>query len=433
MKRDSKTKKYGLFLTPVEVFNKYIYDYIKDKTNDYVFVDFFCGSGNLVLPILDHISPAQRNEYFKNHIFLFDILQSQVEIAIKNAVNLGVNETTARQNIKVRDTIKDYPKELVEKFGGKLFHITNPPYGNVHFIGRSEYKESMKYFTGRYENFQDLYQLALINDFDNELKNMIYIIPTNFINGDASSNKIRNEFFTKYTIKNAISFEKQIFEETGLTTSIFFFERIEKQLDEITFINKKIGYNYEKDVETTLVKKYNYRNGWQALEWIKNHTKSDGLEADFKLKMKEVEENKDDIKASFYIPNSEEYKEFSINQILYDKLKSNPFYIRIVDGGSKEKKAGLYPIEDLKCDGIISADLHRISAMQIFLKQNLSKEQINKLIDLFNKRLSYLRELTDSDFLLTFQTPYGNGYIKKYLSIKQAKEILKTISLSDLQ
>ena len=432
MKQNSKTKKYGLFLTPVEVFDKYIYDYIKDKINDYAFVDFFCGSGNLVLPLLNHIPLEKRNEYFKSHIFLFDILQNQAEIAIKNAVNLGVDEATARQNIKVRDTIKDYPKELVERFGDKLFHITNPPYGNVHFIGRSEYKENMKYFTGRYEDFQDLYQLALINDFDNGLKNMIYIIPTNFINGDASSNKIRSEFFAKYTIKKAFSFEKQIFEETGLTTSIFFFERVDNQLDEIKFMNKKIGYNYEKDVETTLVRKYNYRNGWQALEWIKNNMKPDGIEADFKLKMKEVEENKGNIKAIFYIPNSEEYKEFSISQNLYDKLKSNPLYIRIVDGGSKEKKVGLYPIENLKCDGIISADFHRISAMQVFLKQNLSKEQINKLIDLFNKRLNYLRDLTDSDFLLTFQTPYGNGYIKKYLSIKQAKEILKTISLKDL-
>ena len=432
MKQDSNKKKYGLFLTPVEVFNNYIYKNIKDKINDYVFVDFFCGNGNLVLQILNHIQLEKRNEYFKNHIFLFDIIQNQVEIAIKNAVNLGIDEAIARQNIKVRDTIKNYPKELVERFGDKLFHITNPPYGNVHFIGRSEYKENMKYFNGRYKNFQDLYQLALINDFDNGLKNMIYIIPTNFINGDASSNKIRSEFFTKYIIKSTISFEKQIFEETGLTTSIFFFERIENQLDEIRFINKKIGYNYEKDIKTTLIKKYNYRNGWKALDWINNNTKTDGIEASFKLKLKDVDENKGDIKSTFYIPNFEEYKEFSINQSLYDKLKANPLYIRIVDGGSKEKKVGLYPIEDLKCDGIISADLHRISAIQIFIKQKLTKEQINKLIDLFNKRLNYLRDLTDSDFLLTFQTPYGNGYIKKYLSIKQAKEILKTISLSNL-
>jgi hypothetical protein len=433
MKQEPRKKKYGIFLTPIEIFEKYIYDNIKDKINDYVFVDFFCGSGNLILPILNHIPRENRNEYFKNHIFLFDILDNQVETAIKNAINLGIDESIARENIKQRDTIKNYPKELVDKFGDKLFHITNPPYGNVHFIGRSFYKENMQYFTGRYQKFQDLYQLALINDFDNNIKNLIYLIPTNFINGDASSNKIRSEFFTKYTIQKAISFERQIFEETGITISIFFFEKIEKQLDEIRFINKKIGYTYSKDIETALIKKYNYRNGWQALEWIKNNTKADKLNASFKLKIKEVEQNKGSIKALFYIPNSKEYKEYLINQSLYDKIKSNPLYIRIVDGGSKEKKIGLYSIEDLKCDGIISADLHRISAMQVFFKEKLTKEQIKKVISLFNQRLNYLRDLTDSDFLLTFQTPYGNEYIKKYLSIKQAKEILKTISLKELE
>lgn len=50
------------------------------------------------------------------------------------------------------------------------------------------------YFSGPNNGYQDLYQIALINDLRNNIFNMIYIIPTNFLFGFSVSNKIRMDF-----------------------------------------------------------------------------------------------------------------------------------------------------------------------------------------------------------------------------------------------
>ncbi|MGC9090078.1 MAG: N-6 DNA methylase, partial [Caldisericia bacterium] len=95
---DLQIKQHGVFPTPIKIFNDYIYENIKDKINDYVFVDMFCGSGNLILPILEHIEKDKRVEYFKEHIFMFDILEKEVKSAIKNSMNYGIPEDVAKEN-----------------------------------------------------------------------------------------------------------------------------------------------------------------------------------------------------------------------------------------------------------------------------------------------------------------------------------------------
>ena len=53
---NKERRKYGVHLTSVDIFNEHILPKIETKLNDYVWVDLYCGEGNLILPILNKIS-----------------------------------------------------------------------------------------------------------------------------------------------------------------------------------------------------------------------------------------------------------------------------------------------------------------------------------------------------------------------------------------
>ena len=183
------------FLTNTKIFDKYIFQYIKDNLYDYVFVDFYAWEWNLILPILKNISKEKRNNYFKNHIFLFDIQKDLVNKSIKNAINLWIDEKIAKNNIKVNDSLKDYPK-INNKF--PIFHITNPPYLYIWHMKKNEkIKHYIDYFIWEKDWLQDLYQLAMYNDLKKNIEKNIYIIPTNFLFSNSWTNKIRKIYLKK--------------------------------------------------------------------------------------------------------------------------------------------------------------------------------------------------------------------------------------------
>ena len=419
---EDKIKQYGVFLTPVDIFEKYIFDNIKNYLNDFVFVDFFCGTGNLILPILNHIDADKRVDYFKNHIFMFDILQEQVDIAIKNAKIYGIPENLAKENIKVKDSISDYPTDLINKYGDRLFHITNPPYLSTRVIGRSRFKLELKRFKGDYSKFTDIYQLALYNDIIHGLKNMIYIIPSNFIFATTSVKNIRHAIFEKYNISNAVMFEKRIFDYTGTNVGIFEFVRNNKMDYKKTFTAKKIYYNGEKTIKYELLKKYDYAGGTKFYEFLEKMPKSKNYKIFFKLKEKELNDNRGNNNVVIYYTNTKELKNVGVNENEFNKIKNNILYARIVDGGRKDTRIGLYDIRKFhneKCDGIASlTKFHRVGPIEVFINPQISLKEQEQLINRFNYHLEKLRHETDSDFLLTFQVPFGNGYIKKYMPIK---------------
>ncbi|MHA1596092.1 MAG: N-6 DNA methylase, partial [Candidatus Asgardarchaeia archaeon] len=90
MNFDSEEREvYGAYYTPIRIFWDYILPEIKDVLWDHLWVDLFCGTGNLILPILVEIKPEDRIDFFREHILCFDIVPEMVELAIKNAVKLG--------------------------------------------------------------------------------------------------------------------------------------------------------------------------------------------------------------------------------------------------------------------------------------------------------------------------------------------------------
>ena len=89
----------------------------------------------------------------------------------------------------------------------------------------------LEYFQGVNDGYQDLYQLALINDLRKGVKKMAYIIPSNFLFGFSISNKIRDDFFPYYTIRKAFIFEKKYLNLQELT-SLFVFSKEKKSSKE---------------------------------------------------------------------------------------------------------------------------------------------------------------------------------------------------------
>lgn len=109
---EKKRRDFGAHLTSIDIFKKFISPEIKNILYQYIWVDLFAGEGNLILPILEAIPKNKRINFFKEHIFLFDIQKEMVERSIENAKNYGIPLEVAKENIQVKDTLQDYPKFL---------------------------------------------------------------------------------------------------------------------------------------------------------------------------------------------------------------------------------------------------------------------------------------------------------------------------------
>ncbi|MFW9949440.1 MAG: SAM-dependent DNA methyltransferase, partial [Candidatus Thorarchaeota archaeon] len=93
----AKRRKFGLHLTSIDIFYRYIFPEIKDILENYLWVDLYAGEGNLILPILNEIPIDQRESFFRNHIYLFDVQKDMVRECIQNAMKYGISKEAAEQ------------------------------------------------------------------------------------------------------------------------------------------------------------------------------------------------------------------------------------------------------------------------------------------------------------------------------------------------
>jgi len=423
---------FGVHLTSMRIFNDYILPKLEEKLHDYIWVDLYCGEGNLILPLLNNIPADQREHFFERRIFLFDIQEKMVEKTIENAISYGIPRQVAERNVQVRDTLSEFPASVREN-RHKVYHVTNPPYLYVGYIAKhNENSGQLKYFTGANSGLQDLYQLAMMNDLRNEIGQMVYIIPSNFLFGHSVSSLIRQSFLKYYSITEAIIFERKIFKNTGTNVVICFFQRT-------GIPNKTLEFHAVKINSGSTIRKYklseknNYRAGDEFEEYVKANRKN-VLKVSYYLTLQEIEENKG--RNRVVLLDSKEYtgskyvsKEFFVNDKLLSKIKSNPLFIRTVDTGGIEGKAGLYSIQHVfNTDGIfVSGNTYRTNPIQVFIEPTLSTEQSKEIQDLFNRVLNELRESTDSEFMTTYKYNENGKYTRKYLGLSQAKKIIETL------
>lgn len=426
---ERKRREFGAHLTSIDIFKKFIFPEIKNILYKYSWIDLFAGEGNLILPILEVIPQNKRIEFFRDHIFLFDIQKEMVGRAIENAKNYGIPYKIAKKNIQTRDTLQDYPDLKFLKY--PPYHITNPPYLYLGYIAKNS-ERNLKYFSGPNEGYQDLYQIALINDFKNGLEKLIYIIPTNFLFGFSVSNKIRRDFFPFYNVKRGIICERKIFEFTGTNVCICFFEKKPRPS------NEPVVFNALKINSKTIEKKYNlspknfYRAGGEFDEYISYFKSSAPLKIKFYLTIDEIKKNKGRNSVKLLDVNnfSNGYFKFNaymVNQRLYNKLKDNPLFVRTLDTGSWEGRAGIYNAQEIfGVDGIVvTKEKYRTHPIQIFITPKLSKDDLLLLKNYFNLMFEYFRNITDSEFLTTFKYS-SSDYVRKYLGLSQTKKLLET-------
>ena len=427
-----RVRSLGEHLTPSSVFTEFILPKIEGRIYEYIWIDLFAGEGNLILPILERIPVAERAEFFSRHIYLFDIQEKMVKKSIENAVNYGVPERLAESNITVQDTLDEYPYFLKKKTNS-IFHLTNPPYLYIGYIAKNNGTDGkIKYFSGENRGLQDLYQIALMNDLRNNINQMIYIIPSNFIFCHSVSRMIRQAFLSKYDIKDAVIFEKRIFDKTGTNVAAFLFERSRQKKEAMKFTALKINSTIQK--KAYVLKKYNdYRAGSYFDEYVQKNRKK-LLNIHYYLKKEEIDQNPGEIEVTLLDSkeyNGEKYtkRKFSINESLYSKIKSNPIFLRTVDTGSEKGRAGLYSIPDyFDTDGIyVDGNTYRTNPIQVFIEPMLSENKLSIVTQRFNRTLNWLREETDSEFMTTYKYTYNCKYTRKYLGLTQARAIMETL------
>jgi len=438
--RDNR-RAFGEHLTSKEIFLKYIFPEIQDKLYDFIWVDLYAGEGNLIFPILDNIPEEERISFFKNHIYLFDIQQEMVEKCIFNAIEYGIPEEIAHKNIVLRNNLESFPRFLHDK-DLPIFHITNPPYLYLGYIRKhKKTQEHLKYFENDYEGYQDLYQIAMINDLRNELDDLIYIIPTNFLFGASVSNKFRLDFLKHYNISKMVIFETKIFEHTGTNICIGFLKRKKDPKSEIIEFE---GIKIKKQNEIIQKKyklnpKFKYRAGSEFDEFLENYRANNPLKVNYYLMDKEVKENKGSHEISVIDANKYENNEYKrlklrVNDVLKEKIKSNILFIQTVDKGSIEGRAGLNTIqEQFNVDAIyVSGNTYRTHPIQIFLEPEISIEDQQLLKNYFNFLLEAFREQLDSEFLTTYKYSKAE-YTRKYLGLTQARSLIETFPICDLK
>lgn len=432
-------RKYGQHFTSSHIFHELIYPRIKSIIKNYIWVDFYAGSGNLILPILEYLPKAERLPFFKKQIFLCDVQRKCVDEAIQNAKGYGIPERDAKENIFIWDSLKSYPPKVLKQKNIKdlsIFHITNPPYLYLGYIAKNKHtKDHLEYFKGENEGYQDLYQIALMNDLKNSIINMIYIIPTNFLFGNSVSNKFRDDFLPYYHIQHAFIFEKPIFDFTGMNVGIFFFNRKKSCKNEIIEFDAVKINSKESIKHFTLHPRYHYRAGTLFEEFVNKYRSQSPLKIHYYLRNSEVEDNLGDnavkvIDANRFKRNSYEQTTIYVNKELKQKILSNQLWVRTVDTGSWDGRAGLYRIDkSFGVKGIlVTKNTYRTNPIQIFFDTPISLEDQELVRKFVNFILEYLRAESDSEFLTSYKYSSGN-YIRKYFGLSQARKLIETIPL----
>ncbi len=444
MNEDIKTNKHrrklGVHLTSIDIFERYIFPEIKEKLYQNIWVDLFAGEGNLVLPILNHIPKEKRNSFFKKQIYLFDVQPEMVKRCKENAECYGIDTTLIDQNISIRNNLKSFPTFLSSK-SYPIFHITNPPYLYLGYIRKHKETEiHLPYFEGANEGYQDLYQIAMINDLRNCINNLIYIIPTNFLFGSAVSNKFRMDFLKHYTILKAYLFETKVFKHTGTNIMIGFFKRKRVHIREIVQFKgiKILQNNCFLEKEYKLIPRWKYRAGAEFDEFVEKYSSNNPVKVKYYLLHSEVQRNPGDspilvIDTNQYISNDYKRQKLLVSPALQKQVKKNILYVRTVDTGSMDGRVGLNVIsDDFNVDGIyVSKATYRTSPIQIFFDPPISIEEQKLLMSYFNTLLEYFRRELDSEFLTTYK--YSNAsYTRKYLGLTQVRNLIRTFPMFKL-
>jgi hypothetical protein len=213
---------------------------------------------------------------------------------------------------------------------------------------------------------------------------------------------------------------------------ICFFERKpEPKKETLTFEGIKINSEERRKIYV-LEPKNHFRAGNEFDEFVSKYKFNKPLKFSFYLTVDEVEKNKGTnevsvIDVSVFDGKEYEKKMLYVNEKLYEKIKSNILFVRTLDTGRQEGRAGLYVVKDVYgVDGIlVSKEKYRTHPIQLFFSPSIPVDVQLLLKGYFNMVLEYFRALTDSEFMTTYKYSESE-YTRKYLGLSQVKAIIET-------
>jgi hypothetical protein len=268
------------------------------------------------------------------------------------------------------------------------FICTNPPYLHKN---KADSETKNQFFSGKNAIFEDLYQVSIISMLKSD--EGIIIVPLNFLSAE-NSKKTRNLFFEKFQIVKLNIFSEQVFEDTTYNVVAFYYKKKSKPTEK-DIINATV-FPEKKKINFTVEKKYDWQLGGEFIKkvnYIQNYLGVFRLTESFLIPGNQ--------KVEIAIQNIKDKKTMSINQGVKDILEKNILVLRAIDS-KNGKKIQLEDIRKYQILGLAGKVSSRNMAHLIF-KENLTREQQQKLLKEFNEELNKNREKYFSYFLTNFR------------------------------
>jgi hypothetical protein len=323
-------KQYGQFYTTNSDY--IIGDLINELPKDLIVVEPFCGKGDLLI--------------FENKYEIYDI-DPKIDGCIKQNTLLSP---------------PNYKNKLV---------ITNPP-----FLSRNKNKDKTLYDL---YDVGDLYKASIKSIM--ECEGGILIVPLNFLCDE--DDKIRNLFFSKFSITKMNVFEETVFDDTTYTICSFSFI---KRTNETT--SESINITFFPSLKTSsfeLNKSTGWRVGSEFLNIIYNQ------------------------------------KNIGVGRLVIGGTPNSNLYLRAIDTGTDEGKINL----SINKNHYYSKPTDRTFAT-ITLNKKYTEEQELEICDIFNEVLSIYREKYNSLFLTNFRNS-TSSYSRKRISFDVAYKLISWI------
>jgi Eco57I restriction-modification methylase len=311
-----------------------------------------------------------------------DLLKWAKKNGAANCYGLDIDEKLINDKIKLNNSLVSIPKSK--------FVITNPPYLAINKMSKKQ-KTSIKM-----DGCEDLYLLAVKRILQSDTNEGIIIVPVNFFSAE-NSDSLRKAFMFQYNIDNANYFKEQVFEDTTYNVIAFhFFKKNEVSIKQTIVIT---SFPDKEKQSFYLEEKYNYKIAGRELDKISS-IKSLKLT---RLTEKHIEQNKGDntIKAFFNDKNTT--KTYSISNSYKQLVKNNILLLNCIDTNGTED--GWISVEDVRSFNrscLVGKNTSRNIAY-VILPSDISIQDQEKIIPLFNKTLNTLRKKYNSLFLTNFR------------------------------
>ena len=296
-----------------------------------------------------------------------------------SARGFDVDDNLRSKNISINDSLLNPQKYQ--------FVVTNPPYLNVN---KADKITKEKYF--RSKKFEDLYQISIESILESE--EGIVVVPINFLSAE-NSRKIRNIFFDKFEIVELNLFNHQVFEDTTYNVISFYYRKKKDPRRSVNIIRATLFPGKEK-ISFRLEKAHNWQFGGDFLGKINQTENYLGIK---RLTSEYISRGKET--AILSIQNPKNKTRLKVSRETKKLLKRNIIILKAIDEKNGEK-IKLDDIRNYDVEAIVGKSTSR-SMAHLILDKDISIEEQEKLIKLFNERLKTTRKKYRSLFLTNFR------------------------------